>query len=156
MALEIERKFLVDKAKWAELPKPAGILYRQGYLDDLPGKTIRVRIAGDKGYLTIKGVPINTVRKEFEYEIPCSDALEMIELFTRQQVEKTRYNILFNQKTWEVDVFSGDNEGLIIAEIELTHPGESFSLPSWIGDEVTDDLKYYNSSLASHPYSGWL
>ncbi len=155
MALEIERKFLVDHTKWSELPKPEGKAYRQGYLNDEPEKTVRVRIAGDKGYITIKGPTVNTVRKEFEFEIPAVDAKEILELFSPRQVEKTRYRILFNQKIWEVDVFGGENEGLVMAEIELSYAGENVAIPSWISKEVTDDSRYYNSYLASNPYISW-
>jgi len=155
MALEIERKFLVDHNRWAELPKPAGKSYRQGYLNDEPEKTVRVRIAGDKGFITIKGPVVKTVRHEFEYEIPPAEAREILELFSSVQVEKVRYRILFNQKTWEVDVFGGENEGLILAEIELSQADELFAIPSWIDREVTDDPRYYNSQLASNPYKNW-
>jgi len=155
MALEIERKFLVDHNKWADLPKPPGTTYRQGYLSDDPDKTIRVRIAGDKGFITIKGPAVNTVRQEFEYEIPVSEAVEILKLFSPAGVEKVRYRILFNQKTWEVDVFGGENEGLIMAEIELSHADENFATPSWIGKEVTGDPRYYNSYLAAKPYKNW-
>ena len=155
MPIEIERKFLVDHARWEELPKPSGVMYRQGYLNDIPGKTIRVRLAGDKAYITIKGLTVKASRSEFEYEIPIADAKEMLSLFTPVQVEKVRYRILFNQKIWEVDVFGGENEGLILAEIELINADESFELPSWAGREVTDDARYYNSALASKPYKYW-
>jgi CYTH domain-containing protein len=155
MALEIERKFLVDLDKWAILPKPEGKLYHQGYLNDEPLKTIRVRVAGDTGYITIKGPVVNTVRHEFEYEIPASEAAEILNLFSPPKVEKIRYRILFNQKTWEVDVFGGENAGLILAEIELGSTDEPFAKPSWIGREVTDDPRYYNSQLASTPYKSW-
>jgi CYTH domain-containing protein len=155
MPIETERKFLVDHARWEELPKPAGIIYRQGYLLDTQGKTIRVRLAGDKAYLTMKGPTVRASRSEFEYEIPVEDAKEMMMLFTPVRVEKVRYRILFNQKTWEVDVFGGENEGLILAEIELGDADESFELPSWVGMEVTDDARYYNSVLASNPYKRW-
>ena len=155
MALEIERKFLVDHEKWADLPKPPGTLYRQGYLNDEPAKTVRIRIAGDKGYLTIKGPAVKAVRNEFEFEIPASEAHEIFMLFASAQVEKVRYRILFNQKTWEVDVFGGENEGLILAEIELSNADELFAVPSWIGKEVTDDPRYYNSNLAANPYKNW-
>jgi len=155
MALEIERKFLVDHAKWAELPKPAGKPYRQGYLNGEPLTTVRVRVAGEKAFLTIKGPSVNAIRSEYEYEIPLKDACEMLDLFKPAEVEKVRYRILFNQKTWEVDVFGGLNEGLILAEIELTNPGETFAIPSWIGLEVTEDPRYYNSYLASNPYKSW-
>jgi adenylate cyclase len=152
---EIERKFLVDHAKWEALPKPEGILYRQGYLTDEPERTIRIRTAGEKGFITVKGPTMRMTRSEFEYEIPAGDAEEMLELFKPPRVEKTRYRILFNQKTWEVDVFSGKNEGLIIAEIELEREDESFELPSWVRTEVTEDPRYYNSRLAASPFTVW-
>jgi CYTH domain-containing protein len=155
MALEIERKFLVDHSKWGALNKPEGQLYCQGYISDLPGRTIRVRIAGDNGYLTIKGPTSNTIRQEFEYQIPVKDAAEILNLFTTSRVEKIRYRILVGMKTWEVDVFLGDNTGLIIAEIELTKPSESFILPGWAEREVTEDQRYYNSYLATHPFNSW-
>jgi len=155
MALEIERKFIVDHNKWAELPKPSGTNYLQGYLNDTPGKTIRVRIAGDKAFLTIKGQMMNTVRNEFEYMIPVQDAKEILKLFAPNHVEKVRFRILFNQKTWEIDVFGGENEGLILAEIELSSVGETFAIPSWVGREVTNDPRFLNSYLASNPYKHW-
>ena len=155
MGLEIERKFLVDHDRWDRLPKPEGKEYRQGYLNDDPEKTIRVRIAGDKGFITIKGVTINNVRDEYEYEIPCGDALELLEKFTRRQVIKTRYRVLFNQKTWEVDVFHGDNQDLIVAEIELQTADEAFQVPSWVGVEVSGDQRYYNSALVLNPFNTW-
>jgi CYTH domain-containing protein len=155
MALEIERKFLVDHSKWSALPKPEGKLYRQGYLNDTPAKTIRIRIAGEQGFITIKGPAVNTVRNEFEFGIPVKDAAEILTLFASAQIEKIRYRILVNRKTWEVDVFLGENEGLILAEIELNHAGEYFTLPAWVTQEVTEDSRYYNSYLASNPYKSW-
>lgn len=155
MPLEIERKFLVDHSGWAALKKPEGQIYIQGYISDLPGRTIRVRIAGDNGYLTIKGPTSNTVRQEFEYQIPLKDAEEILDLFTPPRLEKIRYRIPVEMKTWEVDVFLGNNTGLIIAEIELTYPSESFILPGWVEREVTEDPRYYNSYLATHPFNSW-
>ncbi|MEI6883067.1 MAG: CYTH domain-containing protein [Bacteroidota bacterium] len=155
MGIEIERKFLVDHTLWAELPKPEGKEYRQGYMNDEPGKTIRVRIAGNKGFITIKGATSNNTRDEYEYEIPAGDAEELLEKFTVSQVTKTRYCIIFNQKTWEVDVFHDDNHGLIVAEIELRTADETFEVPSWIGLEVSGDRRYYNSALASNPFTTW-
>lgn len=155
MGLEIERKFLVDHGIWNSMPKPEGKEYRQGYLNDDPEKTIRVRIAGDKGFITIKGVTQNNTRDEYEYEIPCKDAEELLAKFTKRQVNKTRYRILYRQKTWEVDVFHDDNQGLVVAEIELLSPDETFHKPSWIGMEVSGDKRYYNSALALNPFKTW-
>jgi len=155
MSLEIERKFLVDQSKWLALTKPEGRIYRQGYLNDTPARTIRVRIAGEHAYITIKGPALNTIRHEFEFEIPAKDACEILDLFLPPQVEKIRYRILVDRKTWEADVFPGENEGLILAEIELTAPDEYFTIPEWVTREVTEDPRYYNSYLASHPFNSW-
>lgn len=155
MALEIERKFLVDHLQWENLPKPAGKEYMQGYLSDGPEKTIRVRIAGNQGFITIKGPVLKNVRDEYEYEIPADEAAELLEKFTSRQVVKTRYRIPFNMHIWEVDVFRGDNEGLIVAEIELKTADETFAIPSWIDKEVSGNPRYYNSELASNPFNTW-
>jgi adenylate cyclase len=155
MPLEIERKFLIDHSLWKDLPKPAGIAYRQGYLACGSAMTVRIRIAADQGYITIKGPTVRSVRSEFEYEIPAGDAIEILEMFRPKQVEKTRYRIHFNQKTWEVDEFHGENEGLILAEIELDKAGEDIILPGWVRKEVTEDPRYYNSFLAENPYNTW-
>lgn len=155
MGLEIERKFLVDHEKWRNTAKPAGVYYKQGYLTDEPYKTIRVRIAGEKGFITIKGVSENISRKEYEYEIPASEAAELIGGFANSVVEKTRYKISFAGKLWEVDEFAGDNEGLIMAEIELKSEDEAFEKPAWITREVSMDNRFYNSYLAGHPYKTW-
>ena len=155
MATEIERKFLVNRALWDEMPKPPGIFYRQGYILSQNLNTIRVRIAGEKGFITVKGPTRDASRSEFEYEIPSRDASEILELFNPVTVEKTRFRIHFNGKLWEVDVFSGENQGLIIAEIELERRDEKFSIPAWIGEEVTEDQRYYNSNLAHNPFCKW-
>ena len=153
--LEIERKFLVRKEKWLSLEKPPGILYVQGYLSIDPDKVVRVRIAGEKGYITIKGTSETIVHPEFEYAIPEADAREMLRLFTTSLVEKVRTRIPTGQLVWEVDEFGGENEGLIIAEIELETADDPFEKPDWVGEEVTADGRYYNAYLSLNPYRNW-
>ncbi|MDO4938328.1 MAG: CYTH domain-containing protein, partial [Sutterellaceae bacterium] len=144
--LEIERKFLVTGNAWKALGTPT--VFRQGYLNDEKERTVRVRVAGDKGFLTIKGKNTGAVRAEFEYEIPVEDAVKMLETMAlRPLIEKTRTVIVYGGHTWEVDEFMGDNAGLVVAEIELTDENEVFDKPDWIGEEVTGDARYYNSSL---------
>ncbi|MBS7564411.1 CYTH domain-containing protein [Mucilaginibacter sp. Bleaf8] len=155
MGIEIERKFLVDHKLWQEADKPEGIPYRQGYLLNTPEKTVRVRVAGTKGYITIKGATEGFSRKEYEYEIPVADANELLGGFTEKRIEKTRFKVPYAGKLWEVDVFAGDNERLIVAEIELRSEDETPEFPHWIADEVTHDNRYYNSALSIHPYSEW-
>jgi adenylate cyclase len=153
MAKEIERKFLVTKDSWRQLGE--GSLYRQGYIP-AHGATVRVRIAGNQGYLTIKSPTINYSRSEFEYHIPLADAQEMLDtLCVRPLIEKTRYKINYAGLVWEVDEFAGANQGLILAEVELTDEAQQIQLPDWIGEEVSGDLRYYNSYLVKHPYSQW-
>lgn len=156
MATEIERKFLVDTAKWASISKSIQVKMKQGYLVSLPDKTIRVRIAEEKAYLTIKGKSKNISRPEFEYEIPVSDAYELLTIMGGNMVEKIRHYIVFDNCTWEVDVFEGDNKGLIVAEIELKSEDQIFNFPEWIAKEVTDDKRYTNSNLAIKPYGEWM
>ncbi len=154
MAKEIEHKFLIASDHWRENAS-TGILYAQAYLSD-GAATVRVRIAGEKGYLTVKGVSVNISREEYEYEIPQADAREMIErLAISAVVEKTRYLCEVAGKTWEIDVFHGENEGLVVAEIELTSENEPFELPDWAGACVTTDYRYANSNLAKVPFSQW-
>lgn len=155
MAIEIERKYLVNKDKLKSALQDAGTQYRQGYLLTDPQKTIRVRIGGDKAFLTIKGISTGASRLEFEYEIPKADAQELLDKFCTAVISKTRYEITFAGKLWEVDVFSGDNEGLIVAEIELESESEKFELPDWADKEVTGEEKYYNSNLSINPYKNW-
>jgi adenylate cyclase len=155
MGQEIERKYLVDHRKWQQLDKPTGQLYRQGYLLTDPNKTIRVRQTTDKGFLTIKGLSIGATRPEYEYEIPFDEAKELLDNFSTSELSKIRYKILHDNKFWEVDEFLGDNNGLIVAEIELTCEEESFSIPKWIDIEVTGQEKYYNSNLTIEPYKNW-
>jgi adenylate cyclase len=154
MALEIERKFLVLSEDWRS--QATGILYRQGYVVLGIGKTVRVRVAGSTGYLTIKGPSVNLARAEFEYEIPLEDAMTMLDMLCEQPlIEKTRYKIPYAGMTWEVDEFAGENQGLILAEVELTAVGQAIALPPWIGAEVSADPRYFNSYLVRHPFSQW-
>lgn len=155
MPLEIERKFLVHQSKWQQVPKPAGELFRQGYLLTDPTKTIRVRQTAEKGFLTIKGVSVGAARKEFEYEIPFAEAKELLDDFSVAELSKIRYTILLEDKVWEIDVFLGQNEGLIIAEIELESEDETVVLPDWIAREVTGEERYYNSNLTMQPFKTW-
>ena len=153
MGKEIERKFLVRDIDF--LKNAQGSLYRQGYLSHQIDGNIRVRRAGDHGYITIKSRMEGCSRHEFEYEIPAEEADELMQLFCSQIVEKTRYLVPFEGKTWEVDIFAGDNEGLIIAEIELESEDETFTFPDWVGAEVTQDGRYFNSQLAQNPFKKW-
>jgi adenylate cyclase len=155
MPKEIERKFLLNEAAWNALQKPAGVHYRQGYILSEESRTIRARVAGTKGYITLKGKAQGISRDEFEYEIPVHEAEEILTSFARNGTEKTRYRISNAGHIWEVDVFTGDNEGLIVAEIELGSEDETFAKPEWIAQEVTDDTRYYNSNLAVHPFKHW-
>ena len=152
--VEIERKFLVRSDDWREGAQGETIC--QGYLNSAKERTVRVRISGDKAFLTIKGPAINLTRSEFEYAIPVTHANQMLdELCERPLLKKTRYKILHDGKTWEVDEFHGDNDGLVVAEIELDSEDETINHPEWLGAEVTEDPKYFNSSLISKPFSTW-
>jgi adenylate cyclase len=154
MAVEIERKFLVKGEAWRSLAP--GTVYRQGYIASEKSRTVRVRIAGEKGYLTIKGSSHGISRLEFEYEIPVTDAAELLDaLCDRPLVEKTRRRIPWAGLVWEVDEFSGANQGLVVAEVELSSPEQPISFPEWIGQEVSDDPRYYNAQLAKHPFTQW-
>jgi adenylate cyclase len=155
MGLEIERKFLVDHKKWEQVEKPIGIPYKQGYMLQDNQHTIRVRVSDRKGYLNFKNKVSGVSRKEYEYEIPLDEGLEILNAFTTNGTEKMRYIIPFKGKTWEVDVFSGDNAGLIVAEIELKNESEEFEKPDWVTTEVTYDGRYTNASLSIHPYKDW-
>lgn len=154
MAKEIERKFLLVGDAWRELAK--GTHYRQGYLNSAKERTVRVRTIDDKGFLTIKGITTGATRVEYEYEIPHSDCTEMLDdLAEKPIIEKARYKIDFGGFVWEVDEFFGVNKGLVVAEIELESEDQAFEKPSWVGEEVTGDPRYYNSSLVANPYTTW-
>lgn len=154
MAVEIERKFLIKNDSWRQLSK--GKTYRQGYLSSDKERTVRVRTAGDKGYLTIKGITIGATRVEYEYEIPLGDAISMLdELCIYPLIEKTRYEIRSDGLVWEVDEFEGANQGLIIAEVELETEDQVFTAPDWVGEQVTGDPRYYNVNLIENPFTTW-
>ncbi|HRS53401.1 MAG TPA: CYTH domain-containing protein [Bacteroidales bacterium] len=149
--LEIERKFLVDCQKWLLLDKPKSIKIIQGYIS----KNVRVRITDNKAMLTIKGKRKGISRLEFEYVIPLEDAELLIKEFTKQQIFKKRFKIFYEDHLWEIDEFEGENEGLILAEVELEDKNEYFKKPSWVSEEVTYDKRYYNVYLAKKPYKMW-
>ncbi len=153
MATETERKFLVDPGKWTPCVK--GTQLKQAYLSLAPNPTVRIRIAEDKAFLTIKGRSETISRPEFEYEIPVADASEMLKLAISEPVEKIRYEVMHQGCLWEVDVFSGKNNGLILAEIELESEDQNFTIPDWILEEVSYDGRYYNSFLSGCPFSEW-
>ncbi len=152
MGVEIERKFLVQGNGWAS---STGVLYRQGYLNRDKTRTVRVRIAGDTAFLTVKGVSVGATRAEFEYAIPVADATALLALCDGPLIEKTRHLVRVEGTLWEVDVFAGDNVGLVVAEVELTAEDQPFARPDWLGEEVTQDPRYFNSNLAVQPYSRW-
>ena len=145
--MEIERKFLVNDSLWAQLNKPIPNRIQQAYLSDESNCTVRVRIKGTKGFLTIKGKSVGISRAEYEYEIPLDEAEKMIAEFCPKVLSKDRYEIQVGKHVWEVDVFHGKLAPLIVAEIELSREDESFQLPEWVGKEVSDDIEYYNSRL---------
>ena len=153
MAKEIERKFLVHRELWQ--PKDEGIEISQGYLAADKKRAVRVRLAGDRAWLTVKGPTKGVERLEFEYEIPAADARAMLILCERPWIEKRRYLEQCGAHTWEIDCFRGENEGLVVAEIELSAADEIFEHPTWLGAEVSDDSRYLNASLMRLPFSRW-
>lgn len=154
MGLEIERKFLVTGTAWKALA--AGVLIRQGYLSSAAERTVRVRIAGDQGFLTVKGKSRGLTRAEFEYAIPVEDAAAMLDgLCEKPLIEKTRYRVPFGAHTWEVDEFHGANAGLVVAEVELASADEEPALPPWVGREVSRDARYFNANLVKKPFTTW-
>lgn len=155
MGVEIERKYLVNKNTWDEVIKDNRHFIKQGYILNNPDKIIRIRLTDDKGYINIKGLSTGASRPEFEYQIPEEDAKELLANFCASGTTKIRNKVLYKGKLWEVDEFLEDNEGLIIAEIELTSDDEPFDLPEWIAKEVTGEEKYYNSNLSVHPFKKW-
>lgn len=158
MAIEIERKFLLKNDSWKvndQGKEIAGTRFRQGYIKT-EDATVRVRLEGQRSVLTIKGKTVGMSRLEFEYDIPFDDANEMLDsLCQKPLIEKTRYLRKENNLIWEIDVFEGDNAGLIVAEVELASESEQVILPAWLGEEVTGDAKYYNSNLVKYPYLQW-
>lgn len=155
MATEIERKFLLKDSSWQKLADD-GTPYSQGYLVGSKHASVRVRIQGKCAFLNIKSATIDITRQEFEYEIPLGEATEMLEtLCEKPLISKTRYHIKNENHLWEIDVFEGDNKGLIVAEIELSDKDEAFIKPDWLGAEVSDDDRYYNVCLVKHPFKDW-
>ena len=160
MGTEIERKYLVKQAEWRshkqlQSHSVRGQKYCQGYIPTANSTTVRVRTVGDRGYLTIKSKVVGHTRAEYEYEIPVKDAWEMLDnLCMKPLIEKFRYKIPIDRLIWEVDEFIGENEGLIIAEVELEYEDQQIELPDWI-DKQVNDKKYFNSYLVKHPYSKW-
>lgn len=154
MATEIERKFLVKDQSWKAQVRTQAQL-KQGYLSMDTERTVRIRCTNEKAFITVKGQSEGISRQEFEYKIPISDAIQMLGLCKLPPVEKTRHTLKIGHKTWEIDVFEGVNEGLVIAEVELTSESEKFPVPSWAGKEVSDDPKYFNVQLVQNPYSTW-
>ncbi|WP_432743976.1 CYTH domain-containing protein [Methylobacter sp. G7] len=155
MAIEIEHKFLLANDDWRKYVSHS-VEYRQGYLSSQATSSIRVRISNDHAWLNIKTATVGTHRHEYEYEIPMTDANEILmHLCRKPLIEKARHFVTDDNHLWEIDEFAGDNQGLIVAEIELDETGQSFSKPDWLGLEVTGDLRYYNNNLAIHPYSEW-
>jgi CYTH domain-containing protein len=154
MPQEIEHKYLVRIDVWK--PPESGVLYRQGYLSSAKERVVRVRIAGEQAFLTIKGQAHGITRLEFEYAIPKVDAATMLDLLCeRPLIEKTRYRQPFAARTWEIDVFHGDNAGLVVAELEVADESDQFELPPWLGREVSGDARYFNSILVTNPFKNW-
>ncbi len=154
MGQEIERKFLVVGHSWRAIAQGEGM--RQGYIPTQDARTVRIRQVGDRAYLTLKGPAVGLVRPEFEYPIPLDDAQTMLATLCEPPlIEKTRYRLPLGPVVWEIDDFHGQNQGLIIAEVELTKPDQVVALPDWVGTEVTHDLRYQNANLARHPFTAW-
>ena len=154
MSYEIERKFLVTETEF--LSDEVGLACRQGYIAVAGITNVRVRVIGDHAYLTVKGADARIARREFEYEIPVVDAEDMLALFCNGPViEKTRYKIKFGGALWDVDLFHGVNQGLKVAEVELTSEHQEVARPPWVGEEVTGQVAYYNVNLVRHPYTQW-
>ena len=154
MGQEIERKFLVRSDAWRGLAE--GTVYRQGYLNSAKERTVRIRTVGDKAFLTIKGLTVGATRSEYEYEIPLDECNAMLDnLAEKPLIEKKRFKITKGGLTWEVDEFFGDNRGLIVVEVELASEEQRFEKPEWVGEEVTDDPRYFNVNLIKHPFTKW-
>ncbi len=152
MAIEIERKFLVQGEDWRQVDARR---YRQGYLSRDPARTVRVRCVGEQAWLTIKGRSVGASRAEFEYEIPFADGEPLLALCEGPLIDKLRHLVRHGGLLWEVDEFLGDNAGLVVAEVELADEAQAFERPAWLGQEVTEDPRYFNSSLAAHPFKDW-
>jgi len=155
MPIEIERKFLLVNNDWRDEVKSAQRI-RQGYMGEADKASVRIRVQGDKANINIKSATLAMRRMEYEYEIPLDEAEEMLDQLCKQpQVDKTRFIVELGKHKWEIDEFYGDNEGLLVAEIELSDETETFEKPAWVGEEVTQDPRYYNVNLIKHPYKQW-
>jgi len=155
MSYEIERKFLVASEGWRE-QCDGGEVMRQGYLAGSAQGSVRVRLSGTQARLNLKGATVGPTRREFEYPIPVADAeIILDELCHGPLIEKTRFRVRHGEHLWEIDVFAGDNAGLVVAEIELDAADEAFESPTWLGAEVTEDARYYNVALVKHPFCQW-
>ncbi len=155
MPLEIEHKFLLKNDAWRDAIDHS-VYYKQGYLSSTEQNSIRVRISDSNAWLNIKSATIGNHRLEYEYEIPLSEADEILDqLCHKPLIEKTRHFVKYADHLWEIDEFSGDNEGLIVAEVELGKLNEQFAIPNWVGQEVTEDIRYYNNQLTKNPYKNW-
>ena len=155
MGLEIERKFLLNGDGWRQ-----GVYHserlRQGYLNNEEQCSVRVRTGADKAWLNIKGVTVGAQRLEYEYEIPLHEGHEILDTLSHKPiVEKVRHLVNVGKHVWEVDEFEGENAGLVVAEVELDHPDERFEKPDWVGEEVTHDVRYYNTNLCRNPFKNW-
>jgi adenylate cyclase len=153
--LEIERKFLIVSDGWRSLVEGSPKRLSQGYLCSDSRKSVRVRIAGERATVTVKGAREGITRLELQYDIPVRDAELMLALCERPLIDKTRYIVRHDGMKWEVDIFHAENEGLMVAEIELEREDQPVNLPYWVGQEVSNDARYYNSCLAKNPYSTW-
>ena len=154
MGVEIERKFLVVGDAWRSLAP--GVSIRQGYLSLDPDRTVRVRVAGARAWFTVKGRSTGATRAEYEVPLPVADAVEILErLCIQPAIEKVRHRPVLGSDHWVVDEFSGANQGLVLAEIELDDEDQPFDRPPWLGEEVTDDPRYFNASLVTRPYATW-
>jgi len=154
MPKEIERKFLLKNDNWISEITSQEII-KQGYLSTKKERTVRVRIFGKKGFLTIKGETVGMTRLEFEYEIPVQEANELLQLCEKPLIEKERFIVLREELKWEIDIFKGENEGLKLAEVELEEESQAVDIPDWVGEEVTFDRRYFNSSLVKLPFKQW-
>ena len=152
MGIEIERKFLVKGTLWR---RSDAVSIKQGYLNRDKARTVRVRVQGEKAFLTIKGLTVGASRTEFEYALPIDDARSLLALCDGPLIEKRRHRVEFDGRLWEIDEFEGANAGLVLAEIELEDEAQTFERPDWLGLEVTSDARYYNSNLAVQPFSSW-
>ncbi len=155
MGIEIEKKFLLRNDAWRK-DADAGTAFRQGYLTGSDKASVRVRIEGDNANINIKSATLGITRQEFEYSIPLDDAQSLLDnLCEKPLIEKTRYHLRYVDHVWEIDVFEGENAGLVVAEIELADENEAFARPDWLAEEVSGDPRYYNVSLVKHPFCDW-